>query len=229
MDVLLVTNEDDGVLPALSLLAHTVRSMPRHEEPSMMRTALTADIAIVDARSDVAAARDVCRCLAIPAASTPVVAVLTEGDLVTVTTAWGVDDILLPGVGPAELDARLRLVVARRSAAAAPESSSRIRLGDLVLDEGTYAAHLCGKPLNLTYKEYELLKYLASHPGQVFSRAQLLQQVWGFEFFGGTRTVDVHVRRVRAKLGAENQWLIGTVRKVGYKAMFIAAGKPSPG
>src|SRR5690606_268760 len=74
-------------------------------------------------------------------------------------------------------------------------------------------------PLDLTYKEFELLKYLAQHAGRVFTRAQLLQEVWGYDFFGGTRTVDVHVRRLRAKLGPEHEALIGTVRNVGYKAV----------
>ncbi|MDQ4037775.1 MAG: winged helix-turn-helix domain-containing protein, partial [Actinomycetota bacterium] len=85
------------------------------------------------------------------------------------------------------------------------------------IDEHTYAAKLRGRPLDLTYKEFELLKYLAAHPGRVFSRAQLLQEVWGYDYFGGTRTVDVHVRRLRAKLGTDFESLIGTVRNVGYK------------
>ena len=90
-------------------------------------------------------------------------------------------------------------------------------LGELVIDEATYAARLRGRLLDLTYKEFELLKYLAQHPGRVFTRAQLLQEVWGYDYFGGTRTVDVHVRRLRAKLGAEHEQMIGTVRNVGYK------------
>ena len=77
--------------------------------------------------------------------------------------------------------------------------------------------------LDLTFKEFELLKYLAQHPGRVFSRAQLLQEVWGYDYFGGTRTVDVHVRRLRAKLGSEHETLIGTVRNVGYR--FVPPGR----
>ena len=92
-----------------------------------------------------------------------------------------------------------------------------IRAGELVIDETTYTARLRGRPLDLTYKEFELLKFLAQHPGRVFTRAQLLQEVWGYDYFGGTRTVDVHVRRLRAKLGTEHEPLIGTVRNVGYK------------
>ena len=74
-----------------------------------------------------------------------------------------------------------------------------------------------GRVLDLTYKKFELLKHLAQHPGRVFTRAQLLQEVWGYDYFGGTRTVDVHVRRLRAKLGPEHDALIGTVRNVGYR------------
>ena len=92
-----------------------------------------------------------------------------------------------------------------------------IRNGDLSVDEATYSAKLKGRVLDLTFKEFELLKYLAQHPGRVFTRAQLLQEVWGYDYFGGTRTVDVHVRRLRAKLGPEHESLIGTVRNVGYR------------
>ena len=92
-----------------------------------------------------------------------------------------------------------------------------ISLGDLTIEEDTYTARLRGRPLELTYKEFELLKFLAQHPGRVFTREQLVTEVWGYDFFGGTRTVDVHVRRLRAKLGPEHEALIGTVRNVGYK------------
>jgi DNA-binding response OmpR family regulator len=102
-----------------------------------------------------------------------------------------------------------------------------IRNGDLVVDEATYSAKLKGRVLDLTFKEFELLKYLAQHPGRVFTRAQLLQEVWGYDYFGGTRTVDVHVRRLRAKLGVENEQLIGTVRNVGYR--FVIPEKPDKG
>ena len=98
----------------------------------------------------------------------------------------------------------------------APTAAST-QAGELVIDEHSYSAKLRGRPLDLTYREFELLKYLAQHPGRVFTRAQLLQEVWGYDYFGGTRTVDVHVRRLRAKLGTEHEALIGTVRNVGYK------------
>jgi DNA-binding response OmpR family regulator len=82
----------------------------------------------------------------------------------------------------------------------------------------TYRVALAGRPLDLTYKEFELLRYLASHPDRVFTRPALLREVWGFDFYGGTRTVDVHVRRLRAKLGPEHEHLVETVRGVGYRA-----------
>ncbi|MCA1004798.1 response regulator transcription factor [Rhodococcus hoagii] len=219
MELLLLTSDPnpDTVLPSLALLSHSVRPAPT--EVSSLLEAGAADVALVDARSDLAAARGLCRLLGSTGSAIPVVAVLTEGGLVAVNSDWGLDDILLPSTGPAELDARLRLLVGRNGGVASPEAAGKITLGELVIDEGTYTARLRGRPLDLTYKEFELLKYLAQHAGRVFTRAQLLQEVWGYDFFGGTRTVDVHVRRLRAKLGSEYESLIGTVRNVGYKAV----------
>ena len=95
----------------------------------------------------------------------------------------------------------------------------------MTIDESSYSARVRSQVLDLTYKEFELLKFLAQHPGRVFSRGQLLQEVWGYDYFGGTRTVDVHVRRLRAKLGPDHEALIGTVRNVGYKAVRPARGR----
>jgi len=148
----------------------------------------------------------------------PVILITTEGGLVAVTAEWGVDDVVLETAGPAEVEARLRLATGRLQAlSGGGESQEEIRAGELSIDEATYTARLRGKSLDLTFKEFELLKYLAQHSGRVFTRAQLLQEVWGYDYFGGTRTVDVHVRRLRAKLGVENENLIGTVRNVGYR------------
>lgn len=97
------------------------------------------------------------------------------------------------------------------------EDSGVIHCGELEVDTEGYAATLRGEPLNLAYKEFELLKYFVSHPGHAFTRTQLLQEVWGYDYYGGTRTVDVHVRRLRAKLGVEFEYVIGTVRNVGYR------------
>ncbi|GAB19938.1 putative transcriptional regulator [Gordonia effusa NBRC 100432] len=218
MDLVILTSETsaDAVLPSLSLLAHSARVAPA-EVSSLMATG-SAEAVLVDARTDLAAARGLCRLLG-STGSIPVVAVLTEGGLVAVNADWDLDDFLLTTTGPAELDTRLRLLAVRARGGEMVESGSTIALGELVIDEDTYTARLRGKPMDLTYKEFELLKYLAQNAGRVFTRAQLLQEVWGYDFFGGTRTVDVHVRRLRAKLGGDHESLIGTVRNVGYKAV----------
>jgi len=176
-----------------------------------------AAIVLVDARTDLAGSRALCRLLS-GTVDLAVVAVVSEGGLIAVSGDWGLDDILLPTTGPAEIDARFRLSAARH-AAPDEDGDGLLTVGDLVIDEETYVARVRGRPLDLTYKEFELLKYLCQHPGRVFTRAQLLQEVWGYDFFGGTRTVDVHVRRLRAKLGPDHESLIGTVRNVGYKAV----------
>ena len=113
-----------------------------------------------------------------------------------------------------EVETRLRLAFDRQTVG---RSGGPASIGDLSIDEETYIVRLRGQPLDLTYREFELLKFLAHNPGRVFTRAQLLQEVWGYDYFGGTRTVDVHIRRLRAKLGPEHESLIGTVRGVGYK------------
>lgn len=172
---------------------------------------------MVDARGDLAGARSTCRLLRTTGLTVPLFAVLTEGGLVALNAEWGVDDILLTSAGPAEVEARLRLATGKNGNDAADDEPGVVRAGELVIDPQTYSARIKGRPLDLTYKEFELLRFLAQHPGRVFTRDQLLREVWGYDYFGGTRTVDVHVRRLRAKLGSEHEALIGTVRQVGYK------------
>ena len=218
--LLLLTNAlapSAEVLPALGLLSHQVRILPA--EPTALVDAPAGDVVLVDARTDLAQAKSLCRVLRATGLSSPLMAVLTEGGLAGLTSEWGVDDVLLDSAGPAEVDARLRLALTR-SDSRDVEEAGPIRAGDLIVDENTYSAKVRGRVLDLTYKEFELLKFLAQHPGRVFSRAQLLQEVWGYDYFGGTRTVDVHVRRLRAKLGSDHESLIGTIRNVGYR--FVA-------
>ena len=214
--LLLLTNAlapSAEVLPALGLLSHTVRIMPA--EATALVDAPECDAVVVDARRDLASAKSLCRVLRATGIITPLLAVLTEGGLAGLTAEWGLDDVLLDSAGPAEVDARLRLALTRGRDD--DDLDAPITSGDLVIDEGSYSARLRGRALDLTYKEFELLKYLAQHPGRVFTRAQLLQEVWGYDYYGGTRTVDVHVRRLRAKLGPDHEALIGTVRNVGYR------------
>jgi DNA-binding response OmpR family regulator len=216
--LLLLTNvlePSDEVLPALGLLLHSVRVAPA--EGVALIDAPPADVVIVDARRDLAQAKSLCRLLRTTGLDAPLLAIVTEGGLAALTPEWGLDDVLLQTAGPAEVEARLRLAVGRTSVAEPDDVPGEIRSGELTIDEATYSARLRGRVLDLTFKEFELLKYLAQHPGRVFTRAQLLQEVWGYDYFGGTRTVDVHVRRLRAKLGPEYESLIGTVRNVGYR------------
>nr|WP_323368444.1 response regulator transcription factor [Cumulibacter manganitolerans] len=202
------------ILPGLALLAHDVRVVA--PDPSVLLDQGTGDAVLVDARLDLAAARTLTRLLASTGTSAPVLVIVPEGGLVAMTAEWGCDDFILSTAGPSEVEARLRFALTRREAVS-EEDLQVVTRGDLTIEEDSYSARLKGRSLDLTYKEFELLKYLAQHPGRVFSRAQLLAEVWGYDYFGGTRTVDVHVRRLRAKLGNEHEALIGTVRNVGYK------------
>ncbi len=124
------------------------------------------------------------------------------------------DDFCLAPFHPRELEARLKHLFWRTGTGTRPEL---VEYGPLVLNLETYQAAISGRPLDLTYMEYELLKFLATNPGKVFTREILLSRVWGYEYYGGARTVDVHIRRLRAKLGEEHANLIQTVRSVGYK------------
>jgi DNA-binding response OmpR family regulator len=219
--LLLLTNAlapSAEVLPALSLLSHQVRILPA--EPAALVDSPPADVILVDARRELAAAKSLCRMLRATGVSVPLLAILTEGGLAGLTAEWGVDDVLLDSAGPAEVEARLRLAIGSLALSLdedGGQGSGKITAGELVIDETSYSARVGGRLLDLTYKEFELIKHLAQHPGRVFTRAQLLQEVWGYDYFGGTRTVDVHVRRLRAKLGLEYEVLIGTVRNVGYR------------
>jgi DNA-binding response OmpR family regulator len=220
--LLILTSVVEGeVLPSLGLLSHRVRTIPA--EPASLVNAPTADLVLVDARQDLAAAKSLCKILTTTGLATPLLLVLTEGGLTAVSADWGVDDVLLESAGPAEVDARIRLAIGRL---ALEKSSSKIHASGVVIDEASYSAKVHGRPLDLTFKEFELLRFLATHPSRVFTREQLLSEVWGYDYFGGTRTVDVHVRRLRAKLG-DLESLIGTVRNVGYR-FNVYEDEPAP-
>ena len=210
--LILTSAANNDVLPALALLSHSARLIPAQAD--QLINAPDSDLLLVDARSNLAAAKSLCQILHTMGSSTPLLLVITEGGLAAVSPDWGVDDVILDSAGPAEVDARIRLTAGRL---ARTEPSNTIRAAGVVIDEASYSAKVHGKPLDLTYKEFELLRFLAAHPSRVFTREQLLSEVWGYDYFGGTRTVDVHVRRLRAKLGTDNATLIGTVRNVGYR------------
>lgn len=217
-DLLVLTPSTDGaatVLPALALLSHRTRVVA--PEPSAMIEALDADVLVIDARHDLAEARNNCKLVQVTGISVPLLLVLREGGMAIVTADWGADDVVLTDAPPSEVEARIRILIGNASRIDPIDKASEYSSGELTVDVGGYTARLKGRPLDLTYKEFELIKYLMQHPGRVYTRDQLLHEVWGFDYYGGTRTVDVHVRRLRAKLGAEHEQLIGTVRNVGYR------------
>jgi len=208
--LLLSASPNQDVLPALSLLPHKVRMIPA--EPAGIVNAPSADLILLDARADLSNMKSLAKILQTTGLSSPMLLIVTEGGLAAVNEEWGATDIVLTGAGPAEIDARIRLAISRNKPRALAEL---VETSGIVIDEITYSAKVHGDPLDLTFKEFELLKFLTQHPGRVFSREQLLSEVWGYDYFGGTRTVDVHVRRLRFKLG-DLESLISTVRNRGY-------------
>jgi DNA-binding response OmpR family regulator len=218
--ILMLTNSTGAsadVLPALGLLQHDVRILPA--EASVLVDAPITDCIIIDARRDLPTAKSFTKLITTTGVSTPLIIVTTEGGLSAINADWGITDVILDTAGPAEVDARIRIVIGKDAITQLSKNPSlkEIRSGEVVIDEDSYTAKIKGRTLDLTFKEFELLKYLAQHPGRVFSRSQLLQEIWGYDYFGGTRTVDVHIRRLRSKLGPEFESIIDTVRNVGYR------------
>jgi two-component system, OmpR family, alkaline phosphatase synthesis response regulator PhoP len=143
-----------------------------------------------------------------------IVAVLEAGELFAYETGGASEDFALWPCPPEELAARLRLAVRRRRGT---EPEHIRRYGDLVIDIANYRVSVAGKPVELTFKEYELLRFLAANRDKVFTREALLNRVWGYDYYGGARTVDVHIRRLRAKIEDGHRTFIETIRNVGYR------------
>jgi DNA-binding response OmpR family regulator len=189
------------------------------QEVSLLIDLPPVDCLLLDARRDLVASKSFTKLLIATGVDVPIIVITTEGGLSAINADWGITDVILDTAGPAELDARVRIVIGKDAIASLEKNPSlkEIRSGEVVIDEDSYTAKIKGRSLDLTFKEFELLKYLAQHPGRVFSRSQLLQEIWGYDYFGGTRTVDVHIRRLRSKLGPEFESIIDTVRNVGYR------------
>jgi DNA-binding response OmpR family regulator len=229
--ILLLTNTlgaSAEVLPSLALLQHQVRILPA--EASILVDVPEVDCILLDARRDLPSAKALNKLLKSTGVDCPIITIATEGALSAMNADWRFDDVILDTAGPAEIEARVRIAVGRIEANnfANDPSSREIRTGEVVIDENSYTAKIKGRSLDLTFKEFELIKFLAQHPGRVFTRAQLLQEIWGYDYFGGTRTVDVHIRRLRSKLGPEHEAIVGTVRNVGYRFTLPSAGKEAP-
>ncbi|MEX0705038.1 MAG: response regulator transcription factor [Nitriliruptoraceae bacterium] len=215
MHLLVLTDRPGGgksLLPALEYLDHTLQDAPL--DPSSSAGVATCDLVLVDGTGELRQAAAATRSVSLNELARPVVVVMSEGGLAALKISWGFDDWLLPHASPGEIETRLRLTIEQ---VAANRGQRAANVGDLVVDEDSYQVRLRGQPLDLTYKEFELLKALANAPNRVFTRELLLSDVWGYDYFGGSRTVDVHVRRLRAKLGPEYEQMIVTVRGVGYK------------
>lgn len=212
--LLLRSAEAGPVLPALQFLSH--KTTERSASPALLAAFPDVDAVILDGRGDLMSVRALCRLLHTASPQTPVILVCPEGILAAVSADWQIADIVLTGATPSEVETRIRLATGRVPQDDTALTADAVSVAGLTIDESSYSARVNGDPVDLTFKEFQLLHFLATHPSRVFTREQLLSEVWGYDYYGGTRTIDVHVRRLRAKLG-EYEALIGTVRNVGYR------------
>ncbi len=211
---LLSDRRPEAVLPALGELRADLKVEPLSITSIEHVQRLEPDAVLVDAAEHAAQAWSVLQTLRERATRLPVMLIVERDQIERYPWHELVDELVYPGAPAPELRARLAMLRHR----AGSGDGTVTRLGPIALDTETYRATASGRPLDLTYKEFELLRFLASSPGRVYTRPALLREVWGYDFYGGTRTVDVHVRRLRAKLGPEHEHLIETVRGVGYRS-----------
>jgi DNA-binding response OmpR family regulator len=210
-----LTDRSPGeVLPAVHALEFDVKAEPLAPSSLAHLADLGPSIIVADAEENPDHAYRMLAAMATGRQHTPVVVVLSRADLDRFPWAEVADEMLYSGTPAPELQVRLAML-ARRTGGA---GDATVRLGPLSLNTDTYQVLLGGRVLDLTYKEFELLRFLVQRRDRVFTRTELLAEVWGYNFYGGTRTVDVHVRRLRAKLGPEHEALVQTVRGVGYRA-----------
>lgn len=207
--VLFITAASDAPVPQLEILGHSIKQIGM--DPAALAAAPRHDLTVLDCRGNLLEAKSLARILQAASWQVPLLLWIEESALAAVSSEWGLRDFLLATASIAEIDVRIKLALNSSPSQGVVKNNS-----GLVIDETSYTAKINGRTLDLTFKEFELLRYLNDNPGRVFSREQLLSEVWGYDYFGGTRTVDVHVRRLRAKLG-EHESLIGTVRNVGYR------------
>jgi DNA-binding response OmpR family regulator len=212
--VLLSDRSPGEALPALDDLAADLKHEPLDVSSLPHVVGIDAGAVLVDACENAPQAWTVVRALRELDPRAPAMVILARDVLERYPWHEVVDEFVFPGAAEAEL--RVRFAMLRRRAGAG--DGTTIRLGPMAIDTDTYRVTVSGRPLDLTFKEFELVRYLAERPGRVLTRPTLLREVWGYDFYGGTRTVDVHIRRLRAKVGPEHEHLIETVRGVGYRA-----------
>ena len=208
MSSILLVSPASPVPDFLSLLNHDLSTAASAEEA--LRRIDAVDVVLVDGRSDLPWARTATRIIRQTRPGIPMLLLAPGPSLGLLSRDWGFSDFVSDGCEAAEVEARLRLLL---NSGDLPHILSA---GPIRIDEDAYYATISGEPLDLTYTEFELLRYLVQHQGKVLSREVLLSKVWGYDYFGGTRTIDVHIRRLRAKLGQLDHF-IGTVRNVGYR------------
>ncbi|HET7481949.1 MAG TPA: response regulator transcription factor [Actinomycetota bacterium] len=217
--VLLLSDQAGDIrdlLPAFPVAPYGIVTMSLKDTEATDLVTVHPDLILIDATTDLEGAQDATRRLALAweIGLPPILVVVDEEAVARFRFEVGADDFLLVDASVGEISARLALAT-RRSGRG--EEVGVLKVGDLTVNPDNYQVYVRGRPLDLTYKEFELLKFLAQRPGRVCDRDLLLREVWGYDYYGGTRTVDVHIRRLRAKLGVEHETLIETIRNVGYR------------
>jgi len=212
--VLLLSDRSPAqALPALDELRPDLKHEPLAVISLDHALAIQPSLLLIDAGENPGQAWSILTALRDLHADVPTVVIVERHDLERYPWHEVADEFVYPGAPEGELRVRLAMLHRRLGGV----DGAVLRLGDLRIDTDSYKVTAAGRALDLTFKEFELLRFLATHPGRVYTRPALLREVWGYDFYGGTRTVDVHVRRLRAKLGAEYEHLIETVRSVGYR------------
>ena len=171
------------------------------------------DAVIVEAAANLEETRRLVESPSRPARA-PMMLLVRPDQLASVDPAWSVDDFVVMPAAADELALRLRRAVWRKTGL---DSVNVLSCGELLLDMANYKVFVAEQPVSLTFKEFELLRFLMTNRGKVFTREALLNRVWGYEYFGGARTVDVHIRRLRSKIETGHTVYIETVRNVGYR------------
>ena len=204
------------VLRAFPIAPYRLVTLPLKGTAAEDLIEIHPEVLLIDGTGDIDAAEDATRSLSMAweIGLPPIIVVVDEDGASRFRFEVGADDFLLTDASMAEISARLALLSRRTGRS---DQEAVIKVGDLTVNPDNYQVYVRGRPLDLTYKEFELLKFLAQRPGRVCDRDLLLREVWGYDYYGGTRTVDVHIRRLRAKLGAEHETLIETIRNVGYR------------
>ena len=218
--ILIITENSKAMSPwqqELLRAGYPVQSCrPAREELLQAFSPRPSEIFLLDGTSVRLTPREFTELLALecPNHESVLIWLVTDELAATMDPSNGIDDFIVLPSGAHELLARVRLQLWKSHRI---NTEDLIVAGELVIDQANYSVSVNSKPLELTFKEYELLRFLVSHRGRVFTREALLNQVWGYDYYGGTRTVDVHIRRIRAKLGPDHEDLVETIRNVGYR------------